>query len=145
MPVSKSCFNTKFQKTSLINSTQLIKKDNIPLRRPNLNIDGLIVDRQYSIKLLGVWIGGNLTWRDHVHTVKNKIEKNIGLLYQRKNYLNDKCLKQIYFSNIHTYLIYAKIAWASTHKTKLKKAKVNKKMIIFNQSKTSPSEPLFSA
>ena len=145
MPVSKSCFNTKFQKTSLINSTQIIKKDNIPLRRPNLNIDGLTVDRQYSIKLLGVWIDGNLTWRDHVHTVKNKIAKNIGLLYQRKHYLDNKCLKQIYFSNIHTYLIYVNIAWASTHKTKLKKSKVNKKMIIFNQSKTSPSEPLFSA
>ena len=110
MPVSKSCFNTKFQKTSLINSTQIIKKDNIPLRRPNLNIDGLTVDRQYSIKLLGVWIDGNLTWRDHVHTVKNKVAKNIGLLYQRKHYLDDKCLKQIYFSNVHTYLIYANIA-----------------------------------
>ena len=145
MPVSKSCFNTKFQKTSLINSTQIIKKDNIPLRRPNLNIDGLTVDRQYSIKLLGVWIDGNLTWRDHVHTVKNKIAKNIELLYQRKHYLDDKFLKQIYFSNIHTYLIYANIASASTHKTKLKKSKVNKKMIMFNQPKTSPSEPLFSA
>ena len=36
-------------------------------------------------------------------------------------------------------------AWASTHKTKLKKVQSKQKhalRIIFNQSKTSPSEPL---
>ena len=36
--------------------------------------------------------------------------------------------------------------WASTHKTKLKKVQSKQKhalRIIFNQSKTSPSEPLF--
>ena len=47
----------------------------------------------------------NLTWRKHVYTVQNKISKNIGLLYQGKNYLYDNCLKQIYFPYIHAYLI----------------------------------------
>ena len=120
------------------------KKDNIPLRLPNLNINGLTIERESSIKFLGVWIDGNLTWRDHIHTVENKIAKNIGLLYQGKHYLDDNCLKQIYY--IHAYLNYANIAWASTHKTKLKKVQSKQKhalRIIFNQSKTSPSEPLF--
>ena len=56
------------------------KKDNIPLRLPNLNINGLTVERESSIKFLGVWIDENLTWKDHIHTVENKIAKNIGLL-----------------------------------------------------------------
>ena len=92
------------------------------MRLPNLNINGFTFERGSSVKFLGVWIDENLTWRDQIHTFENKIAKNIGLLYQGKH----NCLKQIYFAYIHTYLNYTNIAWASTHKTKLKKSKVNK-------------------
>ena len=81
-----------------------------------------------SIKFLRAWIDENLTWRDHIHPVENKIAKNIRLLYQGKHYVNDKYLRQIYFVYIYPYISYANIAWASTHKTNLKKI---------------PSEPLF--
>ena len=53
-----------------------------------------------------------------------KLQKNIGLLYQEKYYLDDNCLKKIYFAYIRAYLNYGNAAWASTHKTK--KSKVNK-------------------
>ena len=124
------------------------KKDNIPLRLPNLNIHGFTIKRESSIKFLGGWIDENLTWRNHIHTIENKIAKNIGLLYQGNDYLDDNCLKQIYFTYIHAYLNHANIAWASTHKTKLKKVQSKQRHalgIIFNQSKTSPSERLFTA
>ena len=84
------------------------------MRLPNLNINGFAVECESSIKFLGVWIGENLTWRDHIQTVEYKIAKNIGLLYQGKHYLDDKCLKQIYFAYIHAYLNYVNIK----HKTK---------------------------
>ena len=116
------------------------------MRLPNLNVNGFTIERESSIKFLGVWRDENLTWRDHIHTVENKIAKNIGLLYQGKHYLSDNCLKQIYFAYINAYLNYANIAWASTHKTKLKKVQSKQKHalhIIFNQSKTLSSEPLF--
>ena len=71
---------------------------------------------------MGVSIDENLTWRDRIYTVENKIAKNIGLLYQGKHYyLDDKCLKQIYFDYIHANVNYPNIAWDSTHKTRLKK------------------------
>ena len=81
-----------------------------------------------SIKFLRAWIDENLIWRDHIHPVEKKIAKNIRLLCQGKHYLNDKYLRQIYFVYINVYINYANIAWASTHKTNLKKI---------------PSEPLF--
>ena len=76
----------------------------------NLSINGFTVERESSIKLLRVWIDENLKWRDYIHTVENKITKNIGLLYQEKYYHEDNCLKQIYFAYIHAYLNYANIA-----------------------------------
>ena len=77
----------------------------------------------------------NLTWRDHIHTVENKME----LKYQGKHYLDENSLKQIYFAYIkevagsnllayiHAYLNYANMVWASTHKTKLKKVQNKQK------------------
>ena len=94
----KLSLNVKKTKYSFFHKSS--KKDNITLRLPNLNINGLTVECQYSIKFLGVSIDENLIWRDHIHTVENKIAKNIGLLYQGKHYLDDKCLKQIYFAYI---------------------------------------------
>ena len=108
---------------------------------------GLTVECESSTKFLAVSIDENLTWRDHIHTVKNKIAKNIGLLYQGKHYFHENCLKQIYFAYTHAYLNYANITWAGTHKTKLKKVQSKQKhalRITFNQSKTSPSESIFS-
>ena len=40
-------------------------------------------------------------------------------MYRARNFLNKSCLKQIYFSFIHSYINYANIAWSSTHKSKL--------------------------
>ena len=103
----------KVKKTKFSFFHKSSKKDNILLRLPNLNINGYTIERESSIKFSGVWIDENLTWRDHIHTIENKIVKNIGLLYQGKHYLDDNYLKQIYFAYIHAYLNYANIAWAS--------------------------------
>ena len=55
---------------------QIIRKDNIPLQLLNLNINGLTLKCESSVKFLGVKIDENLTWRDHINTVENKIAKN---------------------------------------------------------------------
>ena len=138
---NKLSLNVKKGKFSFFHKSS--KTDNISLQLLNLNINGFANERESSIKF---WIDENLTWRDHIHTVENKIAKNIGLLYQGKHYFDDNWLKPIYFAYIHAYLNYANIAWASIRKTKLKKFQSKQKhalRIIFNQSKTSPSEPRF--
>ena len=123
--VNKLSLNVKKTKYSFFYKSS--KKDNIPLRLQNLNINGFTVEHESSITFLGVGIDENLTWRDHIHTAEKKIAKNIGLLYQGKHYLDDKCLKQIYLVYIHAYLNHANIAWASTHKIKLKKVQSKQK------------------
>ena len=144
---NKPSLNVKKTKYSFFHKPS--KKDNVPLQLPNLNINEFTADPESSIKFLGAWVDENLTWKDHIHTVKNKIAKSIELLYQGKHDLDDKCLKQIYFAYIHVYLNnlnIANIAWASAYKTKLKKVQSKQKhalSIIFHQSKTSPYEPLF--
>ena len=76
---NKLSLNVKKTKFSFFHKSS--KKDYIPLRLPNLNINGFTIEHDSSIKLLGVSIDENLTCRDHIHTVENKIAKNVGLLH----------------------------------------------------------------
>ena len=113
-------------------------RDNIPLKLPDLKIANNSIERTTSIKFLGIMIDENITWEDHIHTIEKKLAKNLGLLYQAKHILDNESLKTIYFSYIHSYLIYANISWGSTYFTKLKTVHYQQKhaaRIIFNQNK----------
>ena len=124
---------------------KLSKRDNIPLKLPHLLINDTIIKRENAIKFLGVIIDENLTWKNHITTIENKISKNIGVLYKSKFLLNKTCLKHVYFSFIHSYLNYANIAWGSTNQNKLKKLHNKQKhaaRIICNEDRYSPSRPL---
>ena len=58
---------------SFIFSTNYKKKQQkIMLQLPNLNINGFTIQREFSKKVLGVQIDGNLTWKDHIYIVENK-------------------------------------------------------------------------
>ena len=44
-----------------------------------IKIDDLIIDQVGKTKFLGVIVNANLTWKDHIKTITNKISKNIGI------------------------------------------------------------------
>ena len=68
------------------------------------------VKRVESIKFLGVLLDKNLSWRDHIKYIENKIVKNVGLLYRAKLFLDKNSLLTLYYSYIHTYLNYANLS-----------------------------------
>lgn len=126
---------------------RLHKKDKIPLALPKLIIGEYIVKRECSMKFLGVILDENINWKDHINMIENKISKNIGLLYKAKPYLDQSCLKYIYYSFIHSYLNYANIAWCSTNKSKTKKLFSKQKhaiRLLSNAHRFSHSGPLFN-
>ena len=92
--------------------------DSLPSQLPTMTFNNIEIKRENSIKFLGVIIDENLTWKNHIEVVENKISKNIGVLYRASHLLDSKNLLNIYFSFIHIYISYANIAWASTFKTK---------------------------
>ena len=56
------------------------------------DINGFIVEPKSSMTFLRALIDKYLSWKDHIHTVENKIANDIGLLYQGKHDLDDNCL-----------------------------------------------------
>ena len=93
--------------------------DSLPLRLPAMTPNNIEIKRENSVKFLGVITDENLTWKNHIKVVENKISKNIGVLYRASHLLDFKKILKIYFSFIHIYISYPNIACASTFKTKL--------------------------
>ena len=47
-----------------------------------MTFNNIETKRENSVKFLGVIIDENLTWKNHIEVVENKISKNIGVLYR---------------------------------------------------------------
>ena len=118
--------------------------DSLPSQLPTMTFNNIEIKRD-SIKFLGVIIDENVTWKNHIEVVENRIYKNIGVLYRASHLLDFKNLLKIYFSFIHIYISYANIAWASTFKTKfqgiLKKQK-HAVRITFHANRLDHDRPL---
>ena len=78
-----------------------ITRDNIPLVLPTLKIDNILLKRVDHIESLGVLFDENLTWKNHVYLIENKISKSLGILHRANFLLNRKSRKNVYFSFIH--------------------------------------------
>ena len=87
--------------------------ENIPLKLPLLQLNSNIIERENSLKFLGVILDEHLTWKKHVQLIDDKVSKNVGVLYKASKLINSKCLQSMYFSFTHSYINYANIAWAS--------------------------------
>ena len=116
---NKLSLNADKRKYSLFHKPS--KTDDLPLLLPKVLINDKEIERLGSIKFLGVLLDEHLSWKEHIRYTENTIAKNIGLLYTAKPFLGKHSLLALYYSYIHTYLIYANLTWASTNRTNLKK------------------------
>ena len=113
------CRNVRKTKYSLFHKPS--RKDDFPLLLPRSVIKNHNVERVNSIKFLGVLLDENLSWKDHIKCIENKVTKTLVLLYRAKSFLDKNSLLTLCYSYIHTYLNYANLSWGSTNRTNLKK------------------------
>ena len=72
------------------------------------------------MKFLGVILDQHLNWKEHFTLIENKTSLNVLESCTVKYLLNNKCLKNIYFAFIHSYLNYCNMVWASTYPSHLR-------------------------
>ena len=103
------------EKTKYMLLHKLTHKENIVLKLLLLQLNGNIIERENSLKFLGVIFDEHLFSKKHIQLIENKISKNVGVIYKTSKLINSKCLRSIYFSFIHSYINHANITWASTN------------------------------
>ena len=124
------------------------KKYSIPSHLPTLKINNHDIERINTMKFLGVLLDDNLSWKEHIKYLENKIAKNIGLMYRAKPFLDKESLLALYYSYIHSYLNYANLAWGSTYLTNLKKLRDQQKhaiRIVHKKTKFEHIKELFKS
>ena len=122
--------------------------DDLLLQQRKLSIYNQEIKRISYTKFLAVLLDENLLCNKHLKYTENEIAKSIALMYKAKSFSNKDSLLSLYFSYIHSYINYANLAWASTHKTSLKKTHSQQKhavRIVYNKDRYYHTKELFSS
>jgi hypothetical protein len=92
-------------------------------RRCNSNVDP--ASRTY--KLLGVYFDEHLTFDHHCRHICNKLSKSLFYLNRAKSFVDKKSLKMLYFSLVHSNLLYCIGTTSTMNQTNFKKIKLLQK------------------
>ena len=97
-------------------------------------------------KFLGVIIDQSLKFDDHIHYIKSKASRGIGILFKTKFLLLQKTLLTMYHAFIYPYFTYCLAVWGTTYPTYLTSLiNIQKRAIrlVCGESRYAHSQPLF--
>ena len=89
-------------------------------KKANINVTTCRIELKTEIKFLGVFIDSHLKWNRHISHVKNKISKNLGILFKQRHYVPLITMKQLYHTLVSPYLNYGLMSWGTAAQSKLK-------------------------
>ena len=95
-----------------------------------IKINKKAITEEKYVKYLGVLIDSSLSWKTHIDNLVKKISRTIGIMYKIGYYVNHTILKNLYYSLIYPYLLYAIQVWGSafaghTHKIIILQKKIH--------------------
>ena len=112
----------------------------------NININGVVIDRVYVTKFLGVMVDSKFSWSYHIKHVQGKIAKSIAVINKVRYLLDSNSLYTLYCSLILPYLNYCCEIWGNTYVSRIMSIiKLQKKSvrIIDHASRLEHTNPIF--
>ena len=103
---NKLSLKTLKSKFSLLHS--LKKTLEIPENRPLFMINNIAKKPAKVTKFFDVFLDQNISWKPHIDKICSNLSESIGILYKARKVLSNSLLRQLYFSFINNYLLYAK-------------------------------------
>ena len=76
------------------------------------------IQRVSHAKFLGIIIDETLNWGSHIDYVAKKIASGSYAINTVKKYLSVRNLKSLYYSFVHSYILYGAMIWSSANKHK---------------------------
>ena len=80
----------------------------------NIKIDHRTIERVSQFSFLGIMIDENLTWKNHVNMITNKLSKIIGILHRLKCIYPKHILLTIYNSLFIPHVNFGSLVWGTT-------------------------------
>ena len=91
----------------------IFRKPQKQIKLPIVKINGIQIECVDNFNFLGVIIDKNLTWKNHLNKVSNKIVRIIGIINKLKFTLPQNILINIYNSLIIPHINYWILLWGS--------------------------------
>ena len=88
--------------------------------QPKLQINGETIIRKNSTKYLGLYIDEHLTWKEHINTVKIKLERGMGMLSKLKIFAPKSVVKAAYHAFITPHINYGLLNWGNASNESLR-------------------------
>ena len=92
------------------------KKSKLNPLPSKINFGPNSMNRQESVKYLGVTIDEHLTFNEHIENVSNNLKKCFSTFYGVRDFINKDQIKTIYYSLIYSKIIYALPIYGLTSK-----------------------------
>ena len=90
----------------------------------SLYINDNKIDQVKSMKYLGVKIDEKLHWDEHIKSIESKLSQACGFTARLRHFVDQQCLRTLYYGHAYSHLQYAILAWGSSTKTRLNKLNV---------------------
>ena len=83
-----------------------------------------------SVKYLGILIGKNLSWKEHISSIAMKISKMVGLIAKIRYFVPLQTLLSIYQSLILPYITFGLTVWGQASITYLDNILLLQKRVV---------------
>ena len=112
-----------------------------------VSINDMYINRVYVTTFLGVHIDCHLNWSEHITLIKNKISKNVFVMYRVKHLLTSSALYSLYCTLIviFPYLNYCCEIWGNTYKSRVRPLHIIQKelFVCLKADYRSHTRPMF--
>ena len=113
--------------------------NSIKINNDIINQDGKN-NKEESVKFLGLHLDTHLTRKQHINKISSKISRAIFAINKVKQIIPHKALKSLYYTLIHSHIMYAVQAWGNGKLATLQKRAIR---IINNEGYRSHIDPIF--
>ena len=96
----------------------------------NLYINNNKISQITSYEYLGVTIDDKLRWVNQIKYIETKLSQACGAISRIRPFVDQACLRALYFGHAYTYLQYAILAWGSTFDSNLQHIKVLQNRVL---------------
>ena len=86
--------------------------ENFTERNLNVTFNGMIVERCEKVKILGLTIDEQLTFKYHVDSIKNKIISFIFALRRARRFMTEVTAINLYYAHVQFRFVYMSTVWS---------------------------------
>ena len=105
---------------------QTLRKDDIN----EINFGHNSIKRVEHVRYLGMYIDEKLSWKYHVYNILKQLSKTSSSFKFIRNHVPHQCKKQLYYSFVHSKIIYGIEVYGNTNKSLLTKLQVIQNKIL---------------